>query len=425
MRHLPWKNLSVPPNLLILAAREDDAATIVTGLRQEGLEVRGTQCPAPDRLGDSVASSAPDILLCSPQPPHIDLATSLDEYRKLDADLPLILLADATSDPAQLLYARQQGARDATEKGNYAWLALVIAREFGDLQQRRLVKELQRRVQALEAGEARVGGKPELAQATPHSPGTRPADDEHQFAQRINRALGGDYFQLFFQPIISLRGDGQERYNVFIRLRDDRQGVREAKEFLAAAVQSGRMVAIDRWVIEHAVTTLVEQRDLGRQLSFFINLAEETLRELRLAPWISDLIGRQQVPGNWLIFQVLEEHARANATLYGKFAREMVGVGCQMAINRFGVAANPEKLLTRLPTDFVKLDAQLTAGVADDDRKQNRLNQLIELIRNQGKGSIATNIEDARTLSVLWTAGVDYVQGNFLQRPTPSLAPLH
>ncbi len=419
------ENASVPPNLLILAAREDDAATIVTGLRQEGLEVRGTQCPAPDRLGDSVASSAPDILLCSPQPPRIDLATSLDEYRKLDADLPLILLADATSDPAQLLYARQQGARDATEKGNYAWLALVIAREFGDLQQRRLVKELQRRVQALEAGEAQVGGKPELAQATPHSPGTRPADDDRQFAQRINRALGGDYFQLFFQPIISLKGDGQERYNVFIRLRDDRQGVREAKEFLAAAVQSGRMVAIDRWVIEHAVTTLVEQRDLGRQLCFFINLAEETLRELRLAPWISDLIGRQQVPGNWLIFQVLEEHARANATLYGKFAREMVGVGCQMAINRFGVAANPEKLLTRLPTDFVKLDAQLTAGVADDDRKQNRLNQLIELIRNQGKGSIATNIEDARTLSVLWTAGVDYVQGNFLQRPTPSLAPLH
>ena len=131
------------------------------------------------------------------------------------------------------------------------------------------------------------------------------------------------------------------------------------------------------------------------------------------------------MPGNWLIFQVLEEHARANATLYGKFAREMVGVGCQMALNRFGVAANPENLLTRLPTDFVKLDAQLTAGVAEDDRKQNRLNQLIELIRNQGKGSIATNIEDARTLSVLWTAGVDYVQGNFLQRPTPSLAPLH
>lgn len=419
------ENASVPPNLLILAAREGDAATIVTGLKQEGLEVRGTHCPAPDRLRDWVASSAPDILLCSPQPPRIDLATSLDEYRKLDADLPLILLADAASDAAQLLYARQQGARDATEKGNFAWLALVIAREFGDLQQRRLVKELQRRVQVLEAGEARVGGKPELSRATPHSPGTRPADDEHQFAQRINRALGGDYFQLFFQPIISLRGDGQERYNVFIRLRDDRQGVREAKEFLAAAVQSGRMVAIDRWVIEHAVTTLAEQRDLGRQLSFFINLAEETLRESRLAPWIGDLIGRQQVPGNWLIFQVLEEHARANATLYGKFAREMVGVGCQMAINRFGVAANPEKLLTRLPSDFVKLDAQLTAGVADDDRKQNRLNQLIELIRNQGKGSIATNIEDARTLSVLWTAGVDYVQGNFLQRPTPSLAPLH
>jgi EAL domain-containing protein (putative c-di-GMP-specific phosphodiesterase class I) len=35
--------------------------------------------------------------------------------------------------------------------------------------------------------------------------------------------------------------------------------------------------------------------------------------------------------------------------------------------------------------------------------------------------TIATGVEDARTLSVLWTAGVDYVQGNFLQKPSPTI----
>jgi EAL domain-containing protein (putative c-di-GMP-specific phosphodiesterase class I) len=413
----------VPPKLLILAAQEDEAKGIVVGLRRVGLEARGRHCPGPDKLADMVASSDPDILLCSPQPPLLDLAACLKQFRKLDIDLPLILLADAATDTEQFLDARRQGARDVTEKGSFAWLALVIGREFGDLQHRRLVKKLKRKVLDLEES---------CGKTAVDKPGTvltgsdqlRTMDEDRQFAQRIKRALGGDYFQLFYQPIISLKGDGQERFNVFIRLRDDRHGVREAKEFLAAAVQSGRMVAIDHWVIEHAILALVEQQALGRQLNFFINLAEETLREEKLANWIAHLFAHQQVQAHWLTFQVLEEHARANAAIYNHLTRNMAEIGCRMAINRFGISPHPDKLLANLPADFIKLDAQLTAGIADDDRKERRITQLIELIRDQGKSSIATNVEDARTLSVLWTAGIDYVQGNFLQRPSPTLEPI-
>ena len=411
----------MPPKLLILTAQEDEAKGIVAGLRQVGLEVRGRQCAGPDRLKEMVATSAPDILLCSPQPPLIDLTACLEQYRKLATDLPLILLTEAATDAAQILEARRQGARDAAEQGHFAWLALIIGREYQDLQQRRLVKKLERRVQVLEEG----CGKGATHRPTPAKASqARTQDEDRQFAERISRALGGDYFQLFYQPIISLKGDGQERYNLFIRLRDDRHGIREAKEFLAAAVQSGRMVAIDRWVIKHALIALVEQRELGRQLNFFINLAEETLREEQLASWIADQLTQQQVPADWLTFQVLEENAHAHADIYTKLTQDLARMGCHMALNRFGAAPNPDKLLAILPADFVKLDAQLTTGIADDDRKEKRLNQLIELIRDQGKASIATNVEDARTLSVLWTAGIDYVQGNFLQRPSATLDPV-
>lgn len=415
----------MPPKLLILAPQEDDCKDIVARLRQVGLEARGRHCAGPDRLREMVATSAPDILLCSPQPPLIDLAACLEQFQKLDSDLPLILLTDATTGAEQLLVARKQGARDATTKGDFAWLALVIEREYGDLQQRRLLKKLQRRVQALEDGCGKASGMPGTHRAAlANTPQARTEDGDRQFAQRINRALGGDYFQLFYQPIVSLRGDGQERYNVFIRLRNDLHGIREAKEFLAAAVQSGRMVAIDHWVIERAILALVEQRDLGRQLNFFINLAEETLLEENLATWISERLAQQQVPADWLTFQVLEEHARAHSDIYARLTQDLARIGCQMALNRFGVAPNPDKLLAILPADFVKLDPALTNGIADDDRKEKRFNQLIEVIRGQFKGSIATNVEDARTLSVLWTAGIDYVQGNFLQRPSPSLDPV-
>lgn len=413
------------PKLLILASQEEDTHRILAGLLQEGLEARGRHCAEPDKLQEMIAASAPDILLYSPQSPLIDLSSRLEQFRKLDTDLPLILLTDASIDAEQLLEARKQGARDATAKDNLALLALVIAREYGDLNQRRLVKKLQRRVQALEDGHSKANPKPQVHRsAQAGSPQVQTEEGDRQFAQRIKRALGGDYFQLFYQPIVSLKGDGQERYNVFIRLRNDLNEIREANEFLAAAVQSGRMVAVDHWVIERAILALAEQRDLGRQLNFFINLAEETLREANLATWISERLAHRQVPADWLTFQVMEEHALAHSDIYGKLTQDLAQMGCHMALNRFGKTHAPLKPLVPLPADFVKLDPQLTHGITDDDRKEKRLHQFLEVIRNQSKGSIATNVEDARTLSVLWTAGIDYVQGNFLQRPSPTLDPV-
>lgn len=422
------ENAPVPPKLLILSPQEDEARSILAGLRQVGLEAQGDHCPQVEELATQVTVAIPDLLLCLPRPPRLDLTSALTRYRDLTQDLPLIILTENGADQAQLLQARRLGARDVCDKGNFPWMALLISREFHDLQQRRLVRELRQRVEALEeacgkAGKKAPKGLGSAGAGTGAVPTREPAD-ERQFAQRINRALGGDYFQLFYQPIISLKGDGEERYNVFIRLRDDRQGVREAKEFLAAAVQSGRMVAIDHWVIEHALLALAEQRRNDRRLNFFINLAEETVREAGFITWLEGLIARQRLAGTWLTFQILEEQVRANGPLYAQFAQDLAQLGCHLAINRFGVAPHPDRLLAGLVADYVKLDAQLTAGIADDERKEQQLTQLVGLIHAQGKASIATNIEDARTLSVLWTVGVDFVQGNFLQRPAPTLEPI-
>lgn len=426
------ENAPVPPKLMILSPQEDEARSILAGLRQVGLETQGDHCPRLEELATRVAAAAPDLLLCLPLPPRLELNAALTRYRELAQDLPLIILTDTGADQNQLLQARRLGARDACDKENFPWLALLISREFHDLQQRQLVRELRQRVQTLEetCGKARgtalkgQGGAGATIGAAIGAVPTREREDDRQFAQRINRALGGDYFQLFYQPIISLKGDGEERYNVFIRLRDDRQGVREAKEFLAAAVQSGRMVAIDHWVIEHALLALAEQRRNDRRLNFFINLAEETVREAGFITWLEGLISRQQLAGNWLTFQILEEQVRANGALYARFAQDLAQLGCHLAINRFGVAPQSDRLLAGLVADYAKLDAQLTAGIADDERKEQQLTQIVGLIRAQGRASIATNIEDARTLSVLWTVGVDFVQGNFLQRPAPTLEPI-
>jgi EAL domain-containing protein (putative c-di-GMP-specific phosphodiesterase class I) len=43
------------------------------------------------------------------------------------------------------------------------------------------------------------------------------------------------------------------------------------------------------------------------------------------------------------------------------------------------------------------------------------------MVRDAGAKTVVTGVEDARSLTLLWTAGVDYVQGNFLQKPTDTI----
>jgi EAL domain-containing protein (putative c-di-GMP-specific phosphodiesterase class I)/GGDEF domain-containing protein len=247
--------------------------------------------------------------------------------------------------------------------------------------------------------------------------------NDDRFADMIERALEGEGFRLVYQPIISLKGDSQENYSVLLRLRDQDGTFRAAGEFLPTAIRSGKMVAVDRWVIRQAVSELTAQRAAGNKTHFFVNVAEETLQEKKLLIWICDCLQEFQARGNWLTFQTLEEHVRRHPEIFAKLSEGLRKVRCRLAINHFGEGSNPEEFLKRLPVDCVTFPPHLGRRLRDDTRRRQRLQALTTLARNANVRSIATGVEDSGSLTELWCTGVDYVQGDFLQRPGASLEP--
>jgi EAL domain-containing protein (putative c-di-GMP-specific phosphodiesterase class I) len=247
------------------------------------------------------------------------------------------------------------------------------------------------------------------------------AAEENRIAGRIQHALDLDGFELFYQPIVSLKGDRQEHYNLLLRLREEDGALREAEEFLPIAERSGTMAAIDRWVLGTAIAELAVQRAKGLQVNFFVDIAEVTLLEERLLVWICDHLRNCKARGNWLTLQVLEEHARGHATVFARLSDALRRVGCRIALNHFEEDQHPELLLRSAHVDYVEFPPDLGSGLADDRAKQRRLLELINLCRDNGVKSVVTGVEDARSLTLLWAAGIDYVQGSFVQRPGPGI----
>jgi EAL domain-containing protein (putative c-di-GMP-specific phosphodiesterase class I) len=97
-------------------------------------------------------------------------------------------------------------------------------------------------------------------------------------------------------------------------------------------------------------------------------------------------------------------------------------IKCQLAIDQFGTNPKAESLLKHLPVDFVKFDTELVDDLASKQEKQEQLSELNRLALNHDTKTIAMGVEDANSLAVLWTVGVNYIQGYFLQEPSENIA---
>lgn len=250
---------------------------------------------------------------------------------------------------------------------------------------------------------------------------TNGGNEETAIARKIEYALRNDQLKLVYQPIISLMGDNQENYSVLLRLIDEDENLLEAKDFIGTAIRQGMIEELDKWTIRSAIEVIGQQRRAGHNLSLFITLSEDTFRNPSIVLWICDCLREFDVRGNWLTIQFQEEVVVGNLASISKLVETLRKIKCRVAINRFGATERPEMLLQALSLDFVLLRPMLAQGLADDTAKQQRLLQLATLAREFNVKSVVTGVEDARALTVLWTAGVDYVQGNFLQRPSTTL----
>jgi len=237
----------------------------------------------------------------------------------------------------------------------------------------------------------------------------------------IHQALTEEGFKLVYQPVVSLQGESREFYAVLTRLIDENQEEILPEDFIHTAEQSNQMADVDRWVIQHAIIELVRQRQEGRKVSFFITLSEASLKDDQLLLWICDRLREQEARGAWLIFQISEPILRAHLQQAKMLFEGLKKIKCQIAIDQFGTAGNSEVLLKHLPVDYVRFDVSLAEKLTEQQDQQDRLTTMNVSIQGQGVKTIVMGVEDANSMAVLWTVGVNYIQGYFLQEPSEQI----
>ena len=246
-------------------------------------------------------------------------------------------------------------------------------------------------------------------------------DEANRVLALINEAIENQSFTLLFQPIISLRGDSDEHYEVFLRM-GDREGKQLAPgEFLRTAIDNGVAGKIDRWVILQSIKMLSSHRANGHNTRLTINLTSNSVADPEFIQWLGVAIKAARLPSDAVIFQITEHDAATYIRQTREFVEGLKNLHCRSSLSRFGLAAEPFEVLGHIPVDFVKLDGTLIETLDKNPDKKGTVTDLVRELQNAGKLTIVPMVESASLLSTLWQAGVNYIQGHYLQEPSTNM----
>ncbi len=247
---------------------------------------------------------------------------------------------------------------------------------------------------------------------------TDPYGTADDMFKRLEVAFQQEDFLLVFQPVVNLKEDGVERYEVRIRLQDHDNLIYPPR-FLELANQHGLGERIDRWVCAQSLELLSSRNKESLKLT--INLTHNSIISKEFLPWLQNQIQQAKIAADQISLQISELDIVSSPVQVKLFCEQMKELGFILSITHYGSTSSPNTTLPLEVASIIKLDRSLLDRIDTDLEQRDKLNSTVNSLHAQGLLVIAPMIDKIDLLPYLWKANINFVQGNFLQEPSQSM----
>lgn len=187
---------------------------------------------------------------------------------------------------------------------------------------------------------------------------------------------------------------------------------------MQVAESCGRSVALDRLVIQKALSWMAEHKQILRRMAgCAIKLSDSALADEGFLDFLVAQLSVSKVPPGRICFEVTEASALSSVATGSSFMRTMKEFGCRFALHRFGSGQSPYGALKGLPFDYVKIDGRFVRDIERSASDLAVVKSLNEIGHLMDKKTIAEAVETRQTLEQLREIGVDFAQGPGIEAP--------
>lgn len=241
-----------------------------------------------------------------------------------------------------------------------------------------------------------------------------------RWIERMQDAMVNDDFHLRFRPVLNLMGAPLQLYDTSLQLENNGEMV-SPTTFLPIAKEHDLLAPINRWVVTHAIKALGEKQRAGQTTHLMVRITTESFSDPELIALIRTGLQTEGVSGEQLWLQIPEAKVFTHLRNAQQFLADVAALGCKVGLDQFGSGLDSFQLLSHFQPAFLKLDNDFTADPAQAKEQLPKIQEITAKAQSANIQTIAEFVSDAATMSLLFSAGLDYVQGDFVGPATAEM----
>ncbi|KAA8918180.1 PAS domain S-box protein, partial [Xanthomonas sontii] len=159
----------------------------------------------------------------------------------------------------------------------------------------------------------------------------------------------------------------------------------------------------------------------GHATSLLVKVSPEAFADTQMVDLIRRELETHGVPGDRLWLQTPEAKVFTHLRNAQQFLADATALGCKVGLEQFGSGLDSFQLLAHFQPSFLKLDRGFTQDLTQTREHQDKIREITGRAQSAGIRTIAEFVSDATSMSLLFSAGVDYVQGEFVGLAAPGM----
>lgn len=227
----------------------------------------------------------------------------------------------------------------------------------------------------------------------------------------MRQALEHQLFRLHYQPQINLHTGEIFGVEALLRWNDKDLGEISPSQFIPIAEESGVIVPIGQWVIQHAIRQAAQWNQAGHVLRMGFNVSTLQFQQANFVDLIASTLAENQLSPDRIELELTESVLIRDVDENLKKLESLAKLGVKLSIDDFGTGYSSLSYLKRFPIHKLKIDRSFVDDLPQDDSDVAIVTAIIHLAHALKLQVIAEGVETEEQKEFLQTMHCDEYQG--------------
>ena len=235
----------------------------------------------------------------------------------------------------------------------------------------------------------------------------------------ICNAIAENRFEMYYQPIYSIKEKKFLSAEALIRLYDENYGFISPELFIPAAERNGTILQIGEFVLNDVCRFLAKCEKNGLGIEYLeLNLSMVQCMQRNLTDKVLFYMRKYGLRPEQINLEITETAANTAQDIVEDNIQALWEQGIHFSLDDYGTGYSNISRIMALPFRIVKLDKSL-ADKVKDSRTKIVLKNTIRMLKEIGMEIVVEGVETLEALQQFTQLECDFIQGFYFSKPLP------